>query len=466
MSNRNHFDKVTALNSAVIGFEFEFFSNMLKGAMKNSLSEAVGKTVILSDKYHSKTAVSKNTFKLEPDYSGGSKMFEFITGPLPYSEAIPIFYKIIRWIEKNAYTTDACAFQFSVSFSKFDPSLKIRLENIDRLKFLLGFDETKIYSKFGNRTNNVYSKSIKRVIPRNRFSFVENIRNIDSKMFKIPEDKYYGVNFSKLSKGYLEIRYIGGKDYHKKAKDIREIMDYVCLYMYDILSGRILGYTADDTKKLEAMMKDYKNVVRSFSRPNSFAMYYPDFHLLVDLKGDEENIKTYYTIMRDKIFDLIVDGNMKRGFLNYDTSTGRFQVKNAKIRDAFDINGFDIIDCDIKNSVINNCAFYSCKIRNSEIIESQLMGGNLVKKSKIKNTSAEFSNQLIDCFIDSKGKKIDCEIEGGVLRAGNTAQNAKISKETETVKGWSEKRNARFVTDSRLKNSNADTKEFPFKNQN
>ena len=52
MSNRNHFDKVTALNSAVIGFEFEFFSNMLKGAMKNSLAEAVGKTVILSDKYH------------------------------------------------------------------------------------------------------------------------------------------------------------------------------------------------------------------------------------------------------------------------------------------------------------------------------------------------------------------------------------------------------------------------------
>jgi len=466
MNKRNHFDKATALASSVIGFEFEFFSGMLKGEMRKSISEVLGKNVELCDKYHSKMKVDRNTFKLEPDYSGGSKMYELITGPLPYNEAIPIFYKMLRWIDKNAYTTDSCSFQFSISFDKFDTDLKNRIEHIDRLKFILGFNEGMIYKKFGNRSNNVYAKSIKRVIPRNRFSSVENIRNIDPKLFKIPEDKYYGVNFSKLSKGYIEIRYIGGLDYQKKSKDIREIMDYVCLYIYDILSGRISGYSRDDVSKLETMMKEYRNVVSSFSNPQRFFTHYPDFHILVDLKGGDENIKTYYTTIRDKIFDLIVDGNLKRGFLNYDTSVGRFQVKDAKIRDAFNISGFDLINCDIKNSVIKNCVFHSCKVGGSEIIDSEVAGGSNIKNSKIKDTSVEFSNKLIDCFIDSKGKKIDCDIEGGVLRAGNTAKNAKISETTETVKGWSEKRNARFVTDSRLKDKNDKSKDFFFKNDN
>src|SRR5690606_4924446 len=155
--------------------------------------------------------------------------------------------------------------------------------------------EGRIYSSFGNRMNNVYAKSIKRIIPRNRFSRIDNITSIDSRMFKIPENKYYGVNFSKLDSGYLEIRYLGGRDYQKKSKAIREIIDYIVIYLYDHLSGRITGYTDEDVKKVQVMMKEYQKVVSSFSDPDSFFIYYPDFHLLIDLKGYEENIKTYYT---------------------------------------------------------------------------------------------------------------------------------------------------------------------------
>ena len=41
------------------------------------------------------------------------------------------------------------------------------MENLDKLQFILGLDEGVIYSKFGNRTNNVYAKSIKKIVPRN-----------------------------------------------------------------------------------------------------------------------------------------------------------------------------------------------------------------------------------------------------------------------------------------------------------
>ena len=41
MSERNHIDKLNALSSSVIGFEFEFYTNMLKG----EAAESIGKEI-------------------------------------------------------------------------------------------------------------------------------------------------------------------------------------------------------------------------------------------------------------------------------------------------------------------------------------------------------------------------------------------------------------------------------------
>ena len=189
MTERNHIDKLNALSSSVIGFEFEFYTNMLKGEAAESIGKEVKKKVQVSEKYHSDLKVTSSLFKLEPDYSGGNKMVELITGPMEYSEAIPVMIKILNWIEKNGWTDDRCAFQFSVSFDKFRREIKDRIENLDKLKFILGLDENFIYSKFGNRSNNVYANTVKRVVPVNRFSILENINYIDPKMFKVPDEK-------------------------------------------------------------------------------------------------------------------------------------------------------------------------------------------------------------------------------------------------------------------------------------
>jgi len=303
--NRTHFDKIHALDSSVIGFEFEFYTNLLKGQAADSLSKLIKKKVVVSEKYHSLIPVDADNFKLEPDYSGGSKMMELITGPLPYNEAMPILIKILNWINENGWTSDRCAFQFSVSYAKNRRDIKDKIENLDKLKFTLGLDEG-----FGSREKNVYAKSIKKVIPRNRFSILENIQSIDPKMYRVPEDKYYGVNFTKMPKGYIEFRYLGNRDYQKKTKEIREVIDYIILYLYDLLSHRITGYSKDDLATLQGMMNKYSKVVRSFSNPDFFFRNYPDFHVFVDLKGWDENIKTYFPMIRDKIFDLIIEGNI------------------------------------------------------------------------------------------------------------------------------------------------------------
>jgi hypothetical protein len=318
----------------------------------------------------------------------------------------------------------------------------------------LGLDENRIYEKFGNRAKNVYAKSIKRVVPRNRFSILENISTVDPRMFKVPEDKYYGVNFTKLDKGYLEFRYLGNRDYQKKIKDIRDVIDYVILYLYDLLSRRISGYTNDDVAKLKSMMSDYAKVVRSFSKPELFFMNYPDFHIFVDLKGWDENIKTYFTVIRDKVFDLIVEANITSGYFNYDTTTGRYQLKEARSRNAFLISDMDLILCDIKNGTVKNCNIHNCEIKKSHLEECNVVAGSTITSSKLKSTIVDFTNELNDCFIDCEGKNINCKIEGGVIRAGNLGENSEVSEETYKVKAWEDIRNSRFVTDSRLKDLN------------
>jgi len=462
--NNSFFNKSNALASSVIGFEFEFFSDMTRGRIVDSLSKLLNKKIVLSNKYHSDVPVSANTFKLEPDYSGGSKMNELITGPMPYVEAIPILIKVLRWIDANGWTTDECAFQFSISFDKMNRDIN-RMEELDRLKFVLGIDEGLIYSKFGNRTNSVYAKSIKRVVPRNRFAMIENLTTIDPKLFRIPDEKYFGANFTKVPDGYIEIRYLGGRDYQKKISSIREVIDYVVLLLHDILTGK-KPYDKKDLEKLKEMMKDYSKVVRSFSDPDSFFLNFPDFHLLVDLKGYEENIKTYFPMIREKIFDLIVEGNVRSGFFNYDTTTGRFQLKDAKCKHSIFLKDLDLIDCKIRNAKVINCKLYGCEVKNSELHECQIENGNKIFSGKIKDTSASYGNLIEGCYIDCPRHMIDCEVKGGVIRKADLGGNAEVSEETEKVKDFNEIRQSRFITDSRLKDLNNPMRRIIFKNQN
>lgn len=460
----SHFDKSQALSSAILGFEFEFFSDMVRGRIVDSLSKLLGKKVILSSKYHSKIPVNSSTFKLEPDYSGGSKMNELITGPLPYNEAIPVLIKVLHWIEENGWTNDRCAFQFSVSFDKYNRELE-KMENLDKLKFILGIDENLVYSNFGNRTNNVYAKSVKKIVPQNKFSILENINTIDPKLFKLPDEKYYGANFTKLPKGYIEIRYLGGKDYQKKITAIRQVVDYVTLLLHDILSGK-KPYSKEDLEKLREMMRQHTKVVRSFSDPDSFFMNFPDFHVLVDLKGYEENIKTYWAHIREKIFDLIVEGGVTSCFFNYDTSVGRFQIKDAKSRGAVIIKDLDVMDSRIKNGKLINCKLYGSEIKNSELYDCQLEHANKVIDSKFQNSIANYGNFLENCYIDCPQQSVDCEIKGGVIRKADLGRNAMVSPETEKVKDFNEIRMDRFITDSRLKNLNDPIVKIRFKNIN
>lgn len=420
------------LNLVKIGFEFEFYSNLKRKKIANSLSKILRKKILVFDDYHSNFKPTKDIFKLERDYSGGSKMVELITGPLYYFESIPILIKILKWIEENGYTDKKCAFQFGISIDDSNyiniPSFK----HLNILKFILGFDENFIYKRFPERKDLLYAKSIKKIIPLNKFVDFSTLTTIDENLFKVPLDKNMGINFLKLSEGYLEVRYIGGSDYQKKYSSIKEIIDYIINYTIETLQSN-KEYSNNDFRILKELLNDvYKNA-SAFNNYQTFQKKYSNIILMINLKSELETIKTHFLNIRDELYYLIINNNITEGIINYDSDIGKFQLKNIKTNKAYNLENCDIIESEI-SGILSNCRIFLSKINNSKLENCIIVSGNEIQNSKIINSEIMYNNILKDCYIDNKLKEINGEIDGGIIRSGNIGELAFLSEKTEIIK--------------------------------
>ena len=69
-------EQLNAIYASKIGLEFEFFANEGLDEVKRSLSNTLNKRIQIEEKAHSDFTPSSETFKLEPDNSGGTGMIE------------------------------------------------------------------------------------------------------------------------------------------------------------------------------------------------------------------------------------------------------------------------------------------------------------------------------------------------------------------------------------------------------
>jgi len=424
------YTKHSILEQAVLGMEYEFYSNKSRDQVAKELSKLIKKNVKVAEKYHSDVEVADGKWKLEPDFSGGMKMMELVTDPMGYYEAIATMTKILKWIKKNGWTDERSAFQFSMSFDPFKYVLRNKLENINKLKFILDFDEEFIYDKFPKRRNSKYARSIKQIMPVNKFVFNDSVQQIQKANYKLPDSKYYGINFSKLAKGYLEARYLGGRSYEKKTKEIIEIIQYVIQKLYESLENP--NYSDMNVDQLRRILRIHKKVVTSFSDPETFQINYPNVRVFVDLKGDMEVLKTFWVHIREALFSLIVNCGMKKGMLNYDADVGKYQLKDSVVSKSFDLEDMEVFDSKIGGNV-TNCDLYRCVIKDAHIAGSNLYEGNIVTKSKIIETPIHLYNDIQDCYIDNKSHLINGKIKGGIIRSGEIAPTAVVSRFTEII---------------------------------
>lgn len=431
------------LGSSQIGFEFEFFCRLGAKRAAKSLSEFLGKKVVTAYKEgpkgkkikgaHTEVPVSYDSYKIEHDFSGGFNMLELVTGPTPFFEAKVILAKVLNWIKANGRTNDRSGLHINISFDKFKtPDTHIDMTALDPLKLILSFDEDRIFNEFPKRKDNVFASSIDFVLPINMFTFNENIKNVNRSSFITPNEKYFGFNFLKVPQGYIEMRYIGGKDYEDRIESILEVMDYTVLCLYDCLQKP--SYTDSDAMKLRERLVNHKKFVNGISSHRVFRTMNPKIAIMVDLKQDDQVLMTYWNEMRSVIFDLTYINGMKSGMVNLDTDMHRYQIKDAVFEKPWKLSSYDIVDTKIKGSIIENCVLIACKIRDSQLFYCDMHTDNSVLDSKIKSCGIKnLHNKFVNCYIDNAPHNVKGTVERCIIRSGGLSQMSTVDDKTKLI---------------------------------
>ena len=425
-----------------LGFEFEFFSPISRKDLAQKLTESLGKNVIWTDDYHSDIPVTQTDFKLEADFSGGFKMNELITGVMPYDEAIHVMYKVMNFIDEHGFTTDRTGLHINLSLNEFDLGLHERLQNLNVFKYILGLNEEKIFEMWPSaksRVQKIYKNSVTNIYPKNKFlsetsiSYSKPGSPLD---FAYPHSKYFGMNFDKLSQGYLEIRYAGGEDYQSKRASATNLINYVVESLIQTLQTNY-QYSAEDQKKVQEMMRKQKENLQSIRTYENFTKNFPDIKLYSDMKDDPRIVESNYLNLRESLFDLITFGKMKKGHVNYDSDTKRVQVNASTIKEGFSLHNLDFVNCTIE-SELTECMLYNCKVRSSHLTECKILTENDIRYSHLDDCFFEKggSNRIDQSYIKSSD---DCIIYANlnecIVRSGVIPLTSEVDRKTEIIPG-------------------------------
>ena len=432
------------LKEARVGFEFEFYMKDLSFYKTLELlnKELTPVKVHGFRHYHADFTPDNNNFKIEPDLSGGSNMVELITGPMQYTDAKFYLIKILKFIQNYGYTNEKASIHFNLSFSGDK-----NLNDLNVLKLILNTNEEEIYSFYPSRKGNIYAKSVKNIIPFKEYDFFNiSIENVKNSLY-VPEDKYYGINFTHINsskeKQRLEYRYIGGEDYEKSIGNIVYFLDRFIIDSYNSID---VGFNQNDCDNLEIYLEKNIGKYKSFSKYDNFLIEYPNIQLQVDQSNLYELVSSYFLRVYDRLWDVIesTDG-LKDCILNYVTATQKLEIIDATVKGIFPINSIEFVNCILLEGIFEKCNFYGCEITKSDISKSKIEASE-IKSSKVLSCRVE-NTTLTDCFFMSGF--LNGDMNGGIFRSGELGPYASISPETKVVDRYDNFFDTKFETDTK-----------------
>ncbi len=416
------------LKKAVIGMEFEFYMKDLSFYKTLEMLNIELSPVKIHGfrEYHSEFSPDKDNFKLEPDLSGGSNMCELITGPLDYYDAKYYLIKITKFIQKYGYTNEKSSIHFNLSFKDEEKNLN----DLNILKLILNTDEDEIYRCYPSRKDNVYAKSIKKIIPYKEYDFFNIPISVVKNNLRMPNDKYYGVNFMHINSDKenqrLEFRYIGGKDYEKNIGQLIYFMDRFVINVYDSID---VDFNAEDGDKLEQYLEENISLFKNFSKYDNFIVDFPTIQIQIDQNENYDIVSAYYQKIYSKIYHLIDStSELKECIINYVTSTQVMEIVDATLKTTSVIKGYDMINCRIEG-IFDDCYFVGTEVTNSQISKSKLHHSD-VTNSKVLNSRVEASS-LTGCYF-MEGY-LNGDMFGGVFRSGELGPYATLDSEVKIV---------------------------------
>ncbi len=416
------------LKNARIGFEFEFYMKDLSYYKTLELLniELAPVKVWGFRQYHSDFTPDEKNFKIEPDLSGGSNMVELVTGPLDYFDAKYYLVKIIKFIQTYGYTNEKSSIHFNLSFKSEEKNLN----DLNILKLILNTDENEIYRMYPSRKDNVYAKSVKKLIPYKEYDFFNIPISVVKNNLKMPNDKYYGINFLHINNDKksqrLELRYIGGKDYEKNLGNLIYFMDRFIITVFDSIDT---DFNSEDVNKLEEYLETNISLFKNFSKYDNFIVDFPTIHVQIDQSGAYDLVAAYYPSIYTKLYNIVDStADLKECIINYVTSTQTMEVVDAKLKSTSTIKGYDLINCKCEG-IFENCVFIGCEVDNSQIAKSKTIQSS-IENSKVLNCKVE-SSDLNNCYF-MEGY-LNGDMFGGVFRSGKLGPYATLDSEVKVV---------------------------------
>ncbi len=421
-------NQTSKLKLAKVGFEFEFYMKDLSyyKTLEILNKELSPVKVWGFRQYHSDFTPDKDNFKIEPDLSGGSNMVELVTGPLDFFDAKYYLVKIVNFIQNYGYTNEKCSVHFNLSFS--DENKNLNDTNI--LKLILNTDEEEIYRAFPSRKGNIYAKSVKKIIPYKEYDFFNIPISVVKNNMRLPNDKYYGINFLHINSDRdsqrLEFRYIGGKDYEKNIGQLIYFLERFIITVYDSID---VEFNSEDINKLEEYLEENISSYKNLSKYDNFIVEFPTIQLQIDQDGNYDIISAYYEKIYNKIFSLVDSTeDLQECILNYVTSTQIMEVVDARIKSTSTIKNFELINCQVEG-IFEDCFFVGSEVRNSQVSKSKLQHSEAIN-SKILNCNVEAST-LENCYF-MEGY-LNGDMQGGVYRSGRLGPFATMDSEVKVV---------------------------------
>ena len=432
-------NQTNKLKNTKVGMEFEFYMKDISYYKTLELLNKVLNPVKVWGfrQYHSNFTPDESNFKIEPDLSGGSNMVELVTGPLNFYDAKYYLIKIIKFIQNWGYTNDKCSIHFNISFDHEE----MDLNDLNILKLILNIDEEEIYRAFPDRKGNVYAKSVKNIIPYKEYDFFNIPISTIKNNIRIPNDKYYGVNFLNILENKenqrLEFRYIGGKDYEKNIGQVIYFMERFIINSYDCIDT---GFDNTDISKLEEYLEDNIKKYKNLSNYDNFIVEFPDIQIQIDQVSNYDIISSFYDKVFSKIFNLIdTTEELKECIINYVTRTQTLEVVDATIKTSATIKGIEFINCDVEG-IFNDCFFLNTDVSNSQITKSGIQNSEVIN-SKVFNCNVD-SSTLENCYFQEG--YLNGEMRGGIYRSGKLGPYAQMDSEVKIVTDYENFFDTRF----------------------
>jgi uncharacterized protein YjbI with pentapeptide repeats len=421
----NTFNDSEILKNALVGVEFEFFSDLGPEKTAKALEQVLNKKIRVETKAHSDFEVTAKEFKIEPDMSGGQGLMELVTGALPYYEGRLLIINVLQWIEKNGWTTDRAGIHLNLSFDKNKIDVKTRIAKMNVLKFILDFKEDQVFKFFPKREGSAYAKSIKFILPTKDTYFFDG-KHINSQNFIFPDTKYYGINFEKRHKNYLEFRYLGGKDYEKKTSTILHLLDSFLIQLWKSTEDQ--NFTQLNALELKRILAENQRIIDATKDWRNIEKGWKDIQFTVDLKKDGRILDLYWSNIKDQVMRLFTHGQLTKGHINYDTDTGKVQLNDGKLEYCVDLRHYDFVNSSLRGE-FRHCDIFRCDVNGSDIEHCNFFQFSQINSSKVKSSYIHQTCHVNDCYVFGIDGVMKGKMKGGIFREG------KYDKKTATFDG-------------------------------